>query len=130
MVTASAILQSFVPTLNVEPACSISPFFTLQQLFATGIRPKTSAHNYWKYMYCRMSSFFLITLLRIWANQHGYSEETKMRVCGFEGAGLCSWSLLPLLLKRHVLAFRIEQTEISMKGFELSPDFQGCPEVL
>ncbi|KAF9552839.1 Nrap protein [Agrocybe pediades] len=39
-----------------------------------------------------------LTLLRVWANQHGYSEGTKMCVRGFEGAGPWWWSLLALLL--------------------------------
>jgi len=39
-----------------------------------------------------------LTLLRLWANQHGYSEGTKICVRGFEGAGPWWWSLLALLL--------------------------------
>jgi U3 small nucleolar RNA-associated protein 22 len=39
-----------------------------------------------------------LTLLRIWANQRGYSEGTRMCVRGFESAGTWWWSLLALLL--------------------------------
>lgn len=39
-----------------------------------------------------------LTLLRVWANQRGYSEGTKMCIRGFEGAGPWWWSLLALLL--------------------------------
>ncbi|KAF8154805.1 Nrap protein [Crassisporium funariophilum] len=39
-----------------------------------------------------------LTLLRIWANQRGYSEGTRMCVRGFEGTGPWWWSLLALLL--------------------------------
>ncbi|CAA7262477.1 unnamed protein product [Cyclocybe aegerita] len=39
-----------------------------------------------------------LTLLRIWANQRGFSEGTRMCVRGFEGAGPWWWSLLALLL--------------------------------
>ncbi|KAH9476209.1 Nucleolar protein 6 [Psilocybe cubensis] len=39
-----------------------------------------------------------LTLLRVWANQRGYSEGTKMCIQGFEGAGPWWWSLLALLL--------------------------------
>lgn len=39
-----------------------------------------------------------LTLLRIWANQRGYSEGTRMCVRGFEGAGPWWWSILALLL--------------------------------
>ncbi|PPQ96699.1 hypothetical protein CVT26_010251 [Gymnopilus dilepis] len=39
-----------------------------------------------------------LSLLRIWANQRGYSEGTKWCVRGFEAAGPWWWSLLALLL--------------------------------
>ncbi|KAF8178500.1 Nrap protein [Pholiota molesta] len=39
-----------------------------------------------------------LTLLRIWANQRGYSEGTRMCIRGFEGAGPWWWSILALLL--------------------------------
>ncbi|KAF8908204.1 Nrap protein [Gymnopilus junonius] len=39
-----------------------------------------------------------LTLLRIWANQRGYSGGTKWCVRGFEAAGPWWWSLLALLL--------------------------------
>ncbi|KDR70120.1 hypothetical protein GALMADRAFT_254950 [Galerina marginata CBS 339.88] len=39
-----------------------------------------------------------LVLLRVWANQRGYSEGTKLCVRGFEGAGPWWWTLLVLLL--------------------------------
>ena len=39
-----------------------------------------------------------LTLLRIWANQRGYSEGTRMCIRGFEGSGPWWWSVLALLL--------------------------------
>jgi U3 small nucleolar RNA-associated protein 22 len=39
-----------------------------------------------------------LTLLRIWANQRGYGEGTRMCVRGFEGAGPWWCSVLALLL--------------------------------
>lgn len=39
-----------------------------------------------------------LTLLRVWANQRGYSEGTKMCIRGFEGAGPWWWSLIALLV--------------------------------
>lgn len=39
-----------------------------------------------------------LALLRIWANQRGYSEGTRMCIRGFEGSGPWWWSVLALLL--------------------------------
>ena len=39
-----------------------------------------------------------LTLLRIWANQRGYSEGTRMSITGFEGSGPWWSSVLALLL--------------------------------
>ncbi|KAF9475207.1 Nrap protein [Pholiota conissans] len=74
-----------------------------------------------------------LTLLRIWANQRGYSEGTRMCVRGFEGAGPWWWSILALLLngeERRPGATKANKRKSVGKGLSSYQLFKAALEFL
>ena len=74
-----------------------------------------------------------LTLLRIWANQRGYSEGTRMCIRGFESAGTWWWSLLALLLngeERRSGATKANQRKSVGKGLSSYQLFKAALEFL
>lgn len=74
-----------------------------------------------------------LTLLRIWANQRGYSEGSRMCVRGFEGAGPWWWSLLALLLngeERRPGATKANKRKSVGKGLSSYQLFKAALEFL
>lgn len=74
-----------------------------------------------------------LTLLRIWVNQRGYSEGTRMCVRGFEGAGPWWWSILALLLsgeERRPGATKANKRKSVGKGLSSYQLFKAALEFL
>ncbi|KAF8965448.1 Nrap protein [Flammula alnicola] len=74
-----------------------------------------------------------LTLLRIWANQRGYSEGTRMCIHGFEGAGPWWWSVLALLLngeERRSGATKANKRKSVGKGLSSYQLFKAALEFL
>lgn len=74
-----------------------------------------------------------LTLLRIWANQRGYSEGTRMCIRGFEGAGPWWWSILALLLngeQRRPGATKANKRKSVGKGLSSYQLFKAALEFL